>query len=199
MRAFSEKIYGFLLRAYPRGYRTRYAQPMAQLFRDRLGEVRTHSNLVALWTRTLADWVVSVPARHWEQLLSRLHRSPFADSARRCFVFASAEASSFSRREITVEHLLLGIMREERSQFSAAAQEAVCRAIESSEPAGRRVPPMEDLRLSDQTRRVIASAKQIAAAAGRQEISPSDLVAGIQLESNTMAARLLREHLADRG
>ena len=57
--SFSEKIYHFLLRAYPRAYCERYAEPMEQLFRDRLREVRSFPDLVALWMRTLADWTVS--------------------------------------------------------------------------------------------------------------------------------------------
>ena len=195
--SFSEKIYHFLLRAYPRAYCERYAEPMEQLFRDRLREVRSFPDLVALWMRTLADWTVSLPARYWEQFLPRVHRSPFADPARRCLFFARAEASSFSRREISVEHLLLGVLREEPSLVSSAGREAVVRAVEASEPAGRREPPMEDLRISDEARRVIIMAKQAAAVAGRQEVSSADLVAGI-LETNTLAARLLREHLANR-
>ena len=118
----SEKIYRLLLRAYPRAYRDRYAQPMEQLFRDRLREVSVLPDFLALWRRMLADWLVSLPGRYWEQLVPHGHPSLFAAPARRCLFFARSEASSFSRREITVEHLLLRILREESSLLSGAAR-----------------------------------------------------------------------------
>ncbi|HWQ52300.1 MAG TPA: Clp protease N-terminal domain-containing protein [Bryobacteraceae bacterium] len=126
------------------------------------------------------------------------HSSPLTEPARRCLFFARSEASSFSRREITVEHLLLGILREEPALVTGAALENVVRTIEAIEPAGRRVPPMEDLRLSDEAIRVIAAAKKTAHSAGRREVAPADLVTGVLQQRNTLAARLLREHLSDR-
>ncbi len=193
--SFSEKAYRFLLRAYPRKYRSKYAEPMEQLFRDRLREADTLADLAALWVRTLADWAVSVLKRYWEVARPRTHAHPdfgSLDAARRCLFFARHEASSFSRYEITLEHLLLGILRQEPSLVPEA--EAVVRAIEANEPAGRRTPPMEDLRLSRETVRVWEGARDIAHTAGRQEVAPRDLVAGILRETNTLAARLLREH-----
>jgi translation elongation factor EF-Tu-like GTPase len=73
----------------------------------------------------------------------------------------------------------------------------VVRTIEASEPAGRRVPPMEGLRVSVEAIRVIAAAREIAHTAGR-DIAPADLARGILCEANTLAARLLREHISDR-
>jgi hypothetical protein len=195
--SFSEKIYRVLLRAYPRDYRSRYAEPMEQLFRDRHREVHTFVGLVAFWRRTLADWAVSVPARYSEQVRPHTRFGSLADPARRCIFFARSEASSFSQREITVEHLLLGVLREEPSLVAAMALETVVGTIEGSEPAGRRVPPMEDLRLSVEATRVIAAATEIAQTAGRK-VAPADLAKGILREADTLAARLLHEHISDR-
>lgn len=193
---FSEKVYHFLVLAYPRAYRARYAEPMEQLFRDRLREVHTFAGLAALWARTLADWALSVPARHWERA------TPYPDfnsldPYRRCIFLACREASSFSRREITLEHLLLGILQQEPSLVPEAARETMVRAIEADEPAGRRAPPMEDLRLSRASVRAAIAANVFAQTAGRKEVAPRDLAAGILRESNTLAARLLREHMPD--
>jgi hypothetical protein len=195
--SFSEKLYRFLIRAYPRRYRTRYAEPMEQLFRDRLRNVHTVAGLTALWVRTLADWVVSVPVRYWERVAPHPHHLIFdsLDPARQCLFMAGREASSFSRREIKLEHLLLGILRQEPSLVPDA--EAVVRAIEANEPASRRDPPMEDLRLSTETVRVWEAAKQIALTAGRREVTPRDLAAGILREPDTLAARLLRECVSE--
>jgi hypothetical protein len=194
---FSEKTYRFLLRAYPRDYREQYAEPTEQLFRDRLREARTFSALAKLWRHTLSDWAATVPARYWEQVTLHWRFRVLTDPAQRCLFFARWEASSFSRREITVEHLLLGIMRQERSLIPRAAQETVMRAIEANEPAGRCIPPAECLALSEQTIRVVAAAREIADTQ-RRGITPLDLVAGIQRAENTLGARLLREHMSAR-
>ncbi|MCC6364093.1 MAG: hypothetical protein IT165_11245 [Bryobacterales bacterium] len=170
---------------------------MQQLFRDRLRQVRSFTGFVALWRRMLADWAVSVPAQYWERVTAHIHSNLLGDPARRCLFFARCEASSFSRREITVEHLLLGVLREDPSLVSGVAREAMLRAIEAGELAGRRVPPMEDLRLTGEAIRVIGAAREIAHAAGRREVSPADLAKGILREENTLAARLLREHILD--
>jgi len=191
----SEKIYAFLLCAYPHEYRTRYALPMEQLFRDRLRDARSFTQRMELWARVLADWVTSVPARH----LERAHPHGFTGwqpGARRCLFFARCEASSFSRREITLEHLLLGILRQEQSLVSQDASQAIVRAIEASEPAGRRIPPPEDLRLSLAAMRAVVAAASIARKAGRRSVTPADLAAGILREADTLAARLLREHIS---
>lgn len=81
-----------------------------------------------------------------------------------------------------MEHLLLGILREEPSLVPGVALEAVVREIEASEPAGRSVPPMEDLRLAGEVIRVIGAAKKIALTDGPREVSPADLAGGILRE-----------------
>jgi hypothetical protein len=195
--SFSERLYRVLLRAYPRDYRRRYAEPMEQLFRDRLRQVDSPTDFMTFWRRALADWAVSAPARHWERVRLQRQCGSLAEPTRRCIFFARAEASSFSRREISIEHLLLGVLREAPALVSGTAREAVLRTIEENEPAGRRVPPVEDLRLSFETIRAIEVAKEIAQAAGRLQVSPVDLAKGILREEKTQAARLLREHISD--
>jgi hypothetical protein len=194
---FSEKAYRLLLLAYPRDYRAQYAEPMEQFFRDRLREPHTFARLVDLWARTLADWAVSVPARHWEQARPQRHFALAQDPFRRCIFFACYEATMFSRREITLEHLLLGILRQDPSLVPEMKREAMVRAIERNEPrTRRRFARTRDLRLSRETARVATAAKEIAHAEGRQQIAPRDLAAGILREQDTLAARLLREHTA---
>jgi hypothetical protein len=196
--SFSEKIYRFLLRAYPRGYRARYGGPMEQLFRDRLRETHGPVDFIRFWLRTLADWAVSVPRHYGERTAPRATFGALAVPTRRCIFFARSEASSFSRHEITVEHLLLGLLREEPALVTKGALDTVVSTLEANEPATRRVPPMEDLRIGSQAIRVLEAAREIAETAGRREVSPVDLAAGILRESGTLAARLLREHASDR-
>ena len=134
--SISEKIYRFLIRVYSRDYRSRYAAPMEQLFRDRLREVRGVADLIALWGRTLADWAVSVPASYWVAGTPNTTFSSFGDPARRCIFFARCEASSFSGNEVTVNHLLLGILRQQPALVPETALETMVRTIEAEEPLG---------------------------------------------------------------
>ncbi len=62
--SLSEKLYRVLIRAYPRDFRTQYAEPMQQLFRDRLRETHGLKDSIALWRQILADWAISVPASY---------------------------------------------------------------------------------------------------------------------------------------
>ncbi len=194
--SISHKAYRLLLRAYPHRYRIRYAEPMEQLFRDQFRESRTFARRAALWARTLADWAISVPARHWER--EPPHFAVSADPFRRCIFFACCEACSFSRTEIAPEHLLLGILHQQPSLIPGAAREAVVRALEDDEPSiRRRFARAKDLRLSWASRRALVAAEEIAHADGRSGIAPRDLMAAILRETDTLAARLLREHRSE--
>ncbi len=68
----SERLYQFLLKAYPNGYRRKYEEAMAQCFRDQLRAANTIGKWVLLWFRTMADFALSLPARHLEYGLCRL-------------------------------------------------------------------------------------------------------------------------------
>ena len=193
----SERLYAGLLRAYPRAYRNRYAGPMRQLFRDRLREARTPLSFGRLWGQTLLDWSLSVPREYWDGIWPHLRPSLHDDAARRCISFARYEASSFSRREITPEHLLLGILRQEPDLVADA--DSVVREIEAQQQVARRIAPEEDLRLSRETIRVWIAAAAVARREGRQQATPRDLVSAILRERDIFAARLLRRRLPNGG
>ncbi len=88
----SERLYAWLLRVYPRTYRSRYAEPMQQLFRDRLRETRGFTGVAELWLRTLADWTLSVPREYWEAATPHSRSRAHDHAARRCIFFARHEA-----------------------------------------------------------------------------------------------------------
>jgi hypothetical protein len=194
----SERIYRILLRAYPRRYREHFAEPMARCFRDQLHSSSTPFARLTLWLRTLADLACSVPARHFEARV-RLHRGSgavFSESSRLSIFFARQEASSFSSSEITLEHLLLGVIRQDRdlaARIGPLGVEEVVRAVESAEGVPRRVPPVEDLRLSVAARRALGVAKIFGTHDGAA-IEPRHLLRGILRERDSLAARLLRDH-----
>jgi hypothetical protein len=65
-----QSVYRALLVLYPRSFRDRYGQPMAQLFGDRLRDVGTRA-----WLRTIADLLRTVPVERIEATMDRLRRS----------------------------------------------------------------------------------------------------------------------------
>jgi hypothetical protein len=206
----SEKLYRFLIRAYSPEYRGRYAAPMEQLFRDRLRETRGLAGWIILWGRTLADWVTSVPPSYWTAHIPEGPFSSFGDPARRCIFFARCEAGSFARNEVTLNHLLLGILRQQRTLVSDLAREKILRAIEADEPSGRRIPPIlnphalsfksrsrfgpGNIELGEEALGVVTAAIGLAHTAGRNTVEPADLATAILQGPDSLAARLLREY-----
>jgi len=99
--SLSERIYRLLLKAYPERYRRQYEAPMAQLFSDQLQAADTRRKLAALWLRTLADLLRTLPARHAEASphivlgignVGRFRYTPWSTPARRAVFFAAYEA-----------------------------------------------------------------------------------------------------------
>ncbi len=62
-RSFSRRVYRWLLRLYPPGFRENYSGPMEKEFRDEVGEASGPLALASLWVRLIADLAVSVPAQ----------------------------------------------------------------------------------------------------------------------------------------
>ena len=222
--SISEMVYRFLIRAYSSDYRTRYADPMQQLFRDRLHEVRGMAESIVLWGRTLADWVVSVPASYWGGGTLNNPFSSFGNRARNCIFFARCEAYSFACNEVTVNHLLLGVLRQQSVLVPEAVLETMVRTIEAEEPLGRRVPlilhphsfadrfkafsttvdsgeievvGLGEIELGEEALRVVTAATDIAHTQGRKKVVPADLARAILQGTDGLAARLLRQHLRE--
>jgi hypothetical protein len=167
---FSQRIYRLLLRAYPESYRRHYEEPMAQLFADQLRVADTWSKLAALWLRTLADLLRTLPARHadtpasWYGLgrVASFAHVLWSQASRHAIFFAREEASSFGRREITPEHMVLGILREAQAMPELGpVRDEIVREIEGAENGPRRVPPMEDLLVSRPLRGILSGAKDV--------------------------------------
>ena len=60
----SEKILQWLLRLYPRRFRSEYGDAMRQLFRDRMGAETGILGRLRLWLDLLRDLAISVPREH---------------------------------------------------------------------------------------------------------------------------------------
>ncbi len=204
---FSERIYRFLLKGYPRSYREWYQEPMAQLFSDQLRDANTVARFTALWLRTLTDLVRTLPARHAETPAShyglkdalRVPFVPWDSSARRSVFLACCEANAFGRSAVTTEDLLLGILREDREiqRRIGTVAEAIRREIETRETRIRQVRAAEDLPLDAACRSAVALAKEEAPRWGSTEATTHHLLTGILRQEQTFAAQLLRRYGVD--
>jgi hypothetical protein len=185
-------VYRLLLMAYPNAYRREFDEPMAQHFRDQL---RTGGRL-RFWFRIIKDLIRTAPLRHLERISPRHGHSRFSDDARQAIFFARAEASSFARSEITVEHLLLGLLRNDpilRSKLGPRGVQEVVGRIESSEAAARRVQPMETLPLSQECKLAAGQAVKEAAKSGESRVATVHLVRAILQQETSLASRILRD------
>jgi hypothetical protein len=190
----AEWIYRLMLRAYPVNFRRQYEMPMMQHFRDQ----RRSTKVLPFWWRIAWDWVRTVPARHWERLWPSHGHSRLSVPVRDAMFFARLEASSFGRREISVEHLLLGLLRNDEALRTAFGPEGVSgavREIEASEAVSRRTPPREELPLSAESKRVVGLALLEAQAVAEPQVTASHLVRAILQQEPTLAAGLLRRYL----
>jgi len=145
---------------------------MVQLFRDRLRETASGWGLLRLWLHALTDFAFTLPARYWEAWIPRVHGSRFTFPARRAIFFSHYEASSFGRCEIAIEHLLLGVLREDRRWISPSAAEVIRRQIETAESQPRRVPPEENMPVAIEARKVLRASLREAARFGSTHVEP---------------------------
>jgi hypothetical protein len=77
----SQRIYLKLLVLYPRTFRGRYAESMAQLFRDQWREAQARGTRTALslfWLRILTDLGISSCHEHWNEM-GTIMRSAFRE------------------------------------------------------------------------------------------------------------------------
>lgn len=87
----------------------------------------------------------------------------YTEKARRTIFFGRYEASQFGSPYIESEHLLLGILREDKSLAKAflrshGAVEAIRKAVESHTAIREKVATSVDLPLSNECKRILAYA-----------------------------------------
>ena len=193
----SERIYGFLLKAYPKRYLRRYGEPMAQLFSDQLQRASGAGPLVRLWSRTLGDLSRTVPARYFERLLpNRGAFSRYNEAARRSLFFARYEATCLGHGCITPEDLLAGLLREDREIRRCLNPEAL---DEIWQALGVAVGPIQrkvlgHMPLSDTVKQILSLAVVEADKAGAKSIMTRHVAAAILSQGQTLAADLLCQH-----
>jgi ATP-dependent Clp protease ATP-binding subunit ClpC len=123
----------------------------------------------------------------------------YTEKARRVIFFARYEASQFGAPAIEPEHLLLGLMREDKtltSRFFPRAQvsiEAVRKEIEGRTLLREKISTSVELPLAPETKRVLAYAHEESDRLQHRHIGTEHLLLGLLREERSMAAEILYE------
>jgi ATP-dependent Clp protease ATP-binding subunit ClpC len=122
----------------------------------------------------------------------------YTEKARRVIFFARYEASQFGQPYIETEHLLLGLLREDKvltNRFlrSHASVESIRKQIEAHTAIREKVSTSVDLPLSNEGKRVLAYAAEEAERMGHKHIGTEHLLLGLLREEKCFAAGLLKE------
>jgi ATP-dependent Clp protease ATP-binding subunit ClpA len=122
----------------------------------------------------------------------------YTENARRVIFFARYEASQFGSPYIESEHLLLGILREDKAltnRFlrSHAAVESIRRQIESATVIREKVSTSVDLPLTNECKRILDCSAEEAERLEHKHIGPEHLLLGILREEKSFASQLLRD------
>jgi len=122
----------------------------------------------------------------------------YTEKARRVIFFARYEASQFGSPYIETEHLLLGLLREDKAltnRFlrSHASIESIRKQIEGRTTMREKVSTSVDLPLSQECKRVLAYAAEEAERLSHKHIGTEHLLLGLLREEKSFAAEILHE------
>ena len=122
----------------------------------------------------------------------------YTERARRVIFFARYEASQFGSMTIETEHLLLGLLREDKNIMSRFLHHPCSLAnvrtlIESRLAIREKVPTSIDLPLSNECKRILAYAAEEAELLLHRHIGTEHLLLGICREERCAAAEVLQQ------
>ena len=109
----------------------------------------------------------------------------YTEKARRCIFFARYEASQFGSPYIEAEHMLLGVLREDRNLFRALqigiSIDALRAEIAKNSPAGEKIDTSVDLPMSHSAKRILAYGAEEAESLAHKHIGSEHLLLGLML------------------
>ena len=123
----------------------------------------------------------------------------YTEKARRVIFFARYEASQFGAHAIEPEHLLLGLMREDKTltgRFFPRAQlsiESIRKEIEGRTLLREKISTSVELPLAPETKKVLAFAHEESDRLQHRHIGTEHLLLGLLREERSMAAEILYE------
>jgi len=126
----------------------------------------------------------------------------YTEKARRLIFYARYEASEFGASEIDTEHLLLGLLREDRVDLrlfmpQAESGEAVEAQVKARLARLKKSLTSVDLPLSNGAKRVLAYAAEEAERLRHRHIGTEHLALGLLREEKCIAAEVMRSNGAD--
>src|SRR5438874_2484983 len=121
----------------------------------------------------------------------------YTEKARRAIFFARYETSQFGAPAIESEHLLLGLLREDRSLVDrflpSTSQEWIRKRVEQESFRGNSISVSVDLPLSRECKRALVYGAEEATRLKHKHIHTDHLLLGLLREEGSLAARILRE------
>src|SRR5713101_207812 len=120
----------------------------------------------------------------------------YTEKARRIIFFARYEASQFGSPYIESEHLLLGIVREDKAltnRFLRSEVASIRKQVESQTTTREKTSTSVDLPLSNESKRVLAYAAEEAERLAHEHIGTEHLLLGLLREEKCFAAQILVE------
>jgi ATP-dependent Clp protease ATP-binding subunit ClpC len=123
----------------------------------------------------------------------------YTEKARRVIFFARYEANQFGASQIEAEHVLLGLLREDKNlthrffHRSHANVESIRKEIEGRAVWRDRLREQVDIPLSGEAKRVLAYAAEESERLGNRHIGTEHLLLGLMREENSTAAEILYE------
>src|SRR6267154_2599752 len=122
----------------------------------------------------------------------------YTERARRVIFFARYEASQFGSTTIETEHLLLGLIREDKNLTNRflrnhSSIESIRKEIEGRTTIREKVSTSIDLPLSNECKRILAYAAEEAERLSHKHIGTEHLLLGLLREEKCVAAEILHE------
>jgi Clp amino terminal domain, pathogenicity island component len=120
----------------------------------------------------------------------------YTEKARRAIFFARYEASHYGSPVIDTEHLLLGLVREDKAlgrSLSKASSETIRQRIDDHSPPQPSTSTSVDLPLSGASKRILKYAADEADRLSHRQIGTEHLLLGILDERGCFGDQLLRE------
>src|SRR5437867_1779797 len=123
----------------------------------------------------------------------------YTEKARRVIFFARYEASQFGSSYIETEHLLLGLIREDKNLTNRffpkanASIDSIRKEIEGRTLIREKVSTSVDLPFSDESKRALNSAAEESDRLQHKHIGTEHILLGLLREEKSVAAEILRE------
>jgi len=122
----------------------------------------------------------------------------YTEKARRTIFFARYEASEFGSPYIETEHLLLGLLREDKTVANTflrwpGSVESIRKQVEDLTVIREKVSTSVDLPLSNECKRILDYATEEADHLSHRDIGTAHLFLGMLREQDCLAAKLLNE------